>query len=90
MRPSFAAGSLWNRETSPTRFGYSTNRSNVSGERSEAVAISFWDTRESAEAYSKVAFGPLLDRLKSVLAAEPDVSTLVVSNWTPQQLAVAS
>jgi len=59
----------------------------VSGERSEAVAISFWDKRESAEAFSRTSYAVLLGRLAGVLAEPPDVSTLVVSSSTPHQRA---
>ena len=60
--------------------GFRSGVSMVSGERSEAVAISFWDGRESAEAFELNAYAPLVEQLESVLAEPPDVSTLVVSS----------
>ena len=69
--------------------GFKDGLTLVSGERAEAVAITFWDNRENAEAFGTGAYEGLLERLDSVLAARPDVSTLVVSNSTSHGVASA-
>lgn len=69
--------------------GFKDGLTLVSGERSEAVAISFWDNRESADSFATHAYEGILDRLESVLADRPDVSTLVVSNSTSHGVASA-
>ena len=68
--------------------GFCDGMTLVSGEREEAVAISFWDTRENAETFSRTAYAALVDGLDGVLAEPPGVSTLVVSNSTSHQVAV--
>ena len=59
----------------------------VSGERSEAVAISLWDTRASADAFEEAAYAGLVLSLGSVIHGEPIVSTMAVSNSTAHGLA---
>ena len=60
--------------------GFRDGMTMVSGERAEAVAISFWDERESAEQFSRGAYGSLVEKLDSVLSEPPEVSTLVVAD----------
>ncbi len=66
--------------------GFKDGLTLVSGERSEAVAISFWDNRENADAFNNASYAPLVAKLSSVLAEEPCVSTMVVSNSTPHSV----
>jgi hypothetical protein len=54
----------------------------VSPEGSEALAISFWDTRENAEAYSQTAYPEVLKTLVKVIEGTPKVETFVVSTST--------
>ena len=68
--------------------GFKDGMTMVSGERSEAVAISFWDKRESADEYNRAAYAPLVEKLDSVLSAPPVVDTLVVAK-TADTAAVA-
>jgi len=63
--------------------GFQDGMTLVSGERAEAVAISFWDRRESADAFSQGAYAGLVARLNGVLDGAPTVSTMVVSSSTP-------
>ena len=68
--------------------GFKDGMTMVSGERAEAVAISFWDKRESADEFSREAYGSLIEQLDSVLSEPPEVMTLVVAN--PTSLAAAT
>jgi hypothetical protein len=54
----------------------------VAPEGSEALAISFWDTQENAEAYSRTAYPEVLKTLVKVIEGTPKVETFVVSNST--------
>ena len=62
--------------------GFYDEISFVSGERSEAVAISLWDAPESAEAYHREAYPGVLKALEAVIDGEPQVDTFAVSNST--------
>jgi heme-degrading monooxygenase HmoA len=58
----------------------------VSGER-EAVAISFWDEKENAEAYSTSAYPQVLTSLGKVLEGTPHVRMLEVVSSTFHKIA---
>lgn len=47
----------------------------VAPERSEAIANSFWDTPEDAEAYSQGAYSQVLTALANVIEEAPTVKT---------------
>ena len=70
-----------------TQEGFKDGMTFVSGERAEAMAISLWDTRASAEAFSDTAYEKLLRRLDGVIEGIPVVSTHAVSNSTAHGLA---
>jgi len=48
----------------------------------EAVAISLWDQKENAEAYSRAAYPQVLRALAKVVEGTPQVQTSEVSNST--------
>jgi hypothetical protein len=54
----------------------------VAPERDEAVAISFWDNRETAEAYNHVAYLDVLRVLSKVAAGMPIMDTFEVGTST--------
>jgi heme-degrading monooxygenase HmoA len=62
----------------------------VAPERSEAVAISFWDTKEDAQAYNRTAYPELLQALSKVVEGTPTVELFEVTNSTFHQLASAA
>ena len=62
--------------------GFNDEISFVSGERSEAVAISLWDAAESAEAYHRQTYPGVLRALEGLIDGEPQVNTFAVSNST--------
>ena len=59
----------------------------VSPNGSEVVAISLWDQKENADAYSRAAFPELLKTLMKVVEGTPDVHTYQVSNSTFHKIA---
>jgi hypothetical protein len=59
----------------------------VAGERREAVAISFWETRENAEAYNRTAYSEILKILAKVVDGTPKVETFELSNSTFHKIA---
>ncbi len=59
----------------------------VAPERSEAVAISFWETKENAEAYNRTGYPELLKTLAKVVVGTPKVETFELSSSTLHKLA---
>jgi hypothetical protein len=53
----------------------------------EAVAISMWDKKENAEAYSRDAYPGLLKTLSRVVEGTPQVHTYEVVNSTSHKIA---
>jgi heme-degrading monooxygenase HmoA len=54
---------------------------------SEVVAISLWDQKESADAYSRETYPAVLKTLGKVVEGTPQVHTLVVSSSTFHKIA---
>jgi len=59
----------------------------VAPERSEAVAISFWDTKENCETYNRTAYPELLKILAKVVDGTPKVEIFELANSTLHKLA---
>ena len=59
----------------------------ISVDDSEAIANSFWETKEDAEAYDRVGYPQVLKALSNVVEGTPHVGTAVVSNSTLHQIA---
>lgn len=59
----------------------------VAPERSEALAISFWDTKENAEAYSRAGYPEVLKIMSKVVEGTPKVETFELSNSTSHKVA---
>ena len=58
-------------------------------DRSEAIAISFWDTKEEAEAYNVTGYSEVLKTLAELVEGTPRVGTAEVATTTFQKLAAA-
>ena len=69
--------------------GFRDETTFIAAERSEAVANSFWDTKEDAEAYSRTAYPDVLKTLSNVIEGTPTVKTFEFANSTFQQVAAA-
>jgi heme-degrading monooxygenase HmoA len=53
----------------------------------QAVAISFWDQKDSADAYERGTYPQVLNALAKVVEGTPKVETYEVSNSTPHKIA---
>jgi heme-degrading monooxygenase HmoA len=54
----------------------------VASDRDEAVAISLWDKKESADAYSRETYPAILQKLERVVEGTPKVMSYEVANST--------
>ena len=59
----------------------------VAPERSEGVGISFWETKENAEAYNRTGYPEILKTLAQVVEGAPKVETFELSSSTLHKLA---
>src|SRR5687768_4239305 len=59
----------------------------ISTDDSEAIANSFWDTKEDAAAYDLAGYPQVLKALSNVVEGTPRVGTAVVSNSTFHKIA---
>jgi hypothetical protein len=55
--------------------------------RSEALASSFWDTKEDAEAYGRWGYHEVLKTLSNVVEGTPKIETFEVANSTFHKIA---
>jgi heme-degrading monooxygenase HmoA len=67
--------------------GFRDEISFIAPERSEAVGISFWDTKEDAEAYNSAGYPEVLKALSKVVEGAPRVQTFEVANSTLHKIA---
>ena len=61
----------------------------VAPDRSEVIAISFWDNKEAAEAYAATGYPEVLKTLDGMVEGTPRVGTAEVLTSTFQKLAAA-
>jgi len=59
----------------------------VAPERLEAVAISFWETKENCETYERTAYPEILKIIAKVVEGTPKVETFVLGISTLHKLA---
>jgi len=62
--------------------GFRDETTFIAPERSEAIANSFWDTKEDAEAYNHAAYPEVLKALSTVVEGTPTVKTFDLANAT--------
>lgn len=62
--------------------GFRDETTFVATERAEAVANSFWDTQEDAEAYGHAGYPQVLTALASVIEGIPAVKTFDLASST--------
>ena len=58
----------------------------VAPERSEALAISFWETKENCENYARTGFPEVLKIVSNVIEGTPKVETFELSTSTLHKL----
>ena len=59
----------------------------VAPERSEAVAISFWETKENLETYNRTTYLELLKIVAKIVEGTPKVETFELATSTLHKLA---
>ena len=59
----------------------------IAPERNDAVAISFWDRKEDAEAYNREKYQDVLKALSKVVEGTPKVESFEVANSTSHHVA---
>lgn len=69
--------------------GFLHETSFIAPERSEAIANSFWDTKEDAEAYNRTGYAEVLKTLSNVIEGTPTVKTFEFANSTFHKAAAA-
>jgi hypothetical protein len=67
--------------------GFRDETTLIAPERSEAIANSFWDTKEDAEAYNLTVYPDVLKTLSNVIDGTPTVKTFEFANSTFRQVA---
>src|SRR5438445_13832114 len=65
--------------------GFRVETTFIARERSEAVANSFWDSKEDAEAYSRAGYPEVLKTLSIVIEGTPTIKTFEFDNSTLHQ-----
>ena len=69
--------------------GFRDETTFIAPERSEAVANSFWDTKEDAEAYSRAGYPEVLKTLTNVVEGTPTIKSFEFANSTFHKTAAA-
>jgi hypothetical protein len=69
--------------------GFRDETTFIAPERSEAIANSFWETKEDAEAYNLTAYPEVLKTLSTVIDGTPTVKTFEFANATFHQVAAS-
>jgi hypothetical protein len=72
------------------RNGFADEITFLAQDGKEALAISLWDRKESAEAYERETYPEVLKGLAKVLEGTPQVGSFEVSNSTFHKIAARS
>jgi len=70
--------------------GFRDETTLIAPERSEAIANSFWDTREDADAYNRIGYPEVLKTLSNVIEGTPTVKTFEFATSTFHKTGVAT
>jgi heme-degrading monooxygenase HmoA len=62
----------------------------ISHNEQEAIGLSFWDTREQAEAYHNSKFAEVQREMSNLIDGTPKVQTFDVANSTAHKIAAQS
>jgi heme-degrading monooxygenase HmoA len=65
-----------------TQKGFRDELSYFDKEKEEAVAMSFWDTRQDAEAYQRETYPQVSKKLEDTIIGTPSVRVFEVANST--------
>ena len=66
--------------------GFRDETTLIAPDRLEAIASSFWDTKEDAEAYHRTAFPEVLKTLSNVIDGTPTVRTFEFAKPTSREI----
>ena len=69
--------------------GFRDETTFIAPERSEAIASSFWDTKEDAETYNRTGYPEVLKTLSNVIDGTPTVRTFEAAYSTFHRSAAA-
>ena len=69
-------------------FGFRDVMTLIAPERFEVVTITFWETKENAEAYSRAGYPEILKIVEKVVEGTPKVEMFELSNSTLHKLGV--
>lgn len=72
------------------QLGFKDEISFVAADRSQAVAISLWDRKESADNYARTFYPQVLTTLAKVVDGTPKVEAYEVSNSTFHKIAATN
>ena len=70
--------------------GFKDELAFVGSDGAQAMSISFWDRKESAEAYSRETYPAVLKSLDKVIEGTPKVDSYEVSNSTFHKIGAAA
>jgi heme-degrading monooxygenase HmoA len=73
-----------------TQKGFQDEITLVASQRNEAIAISFWDNQDNADAYNHVAYLDVLRALSKVVESMPIVETFEVVDSTVNEIAASA
>ncbi len=62
----------------------------IASQRNEAIAISFWDNQDNADAYNHVAYLDVLRALSKVIESVPIVETFEIADSTFHEIAASA
>jgi len=62
----------------------------IASDGSEALAISFWETKENCEAYNRTGYPEVLKIVARLVEGTPKVDRFVLSNSTLHKLAASA
>jgi heme-degrading monooxygenase HmoA len=62
----------------------------ITANEMEAIGLSFWDTREQAEAYNNSKFAEVQREMSNLIEGAPKVQTFDVANSTVHKIAAQS
>jgi hypothetical protein len=73
-----------------TQKGFQDEITLIASKRNEAIAISFWDSQENAEAYNHVAYLDVLRALSKVIVSMPIMETFEVADSAPRGIGASA
>jgi heme-degrading monooxygenase HmoA len=70
-----------------TQKGFHCEITLVSAKRNEAIAVSFWDNQEDADAFNHIAYLDVLRMLSKLIEGAPKVESFEIVDWSLHEVA---